>query len=121
MTLAASSASVEEQARSALKDGKFPDGSKPVVVERRIWRAQVKSQFVEPEIELDPSEDLDFLFVNSGKTVLKKRKPLPPRDDVIVYSPERHQDCFETSIQWGDCPLEHRSVIEAIIHEFWDE
>ena len=41
LTLAASSASVEEQANSALKDGKFPDGSKPIAVERRIWRAQV--------------------------------------------------------------------------------
>ena len=38
LTLAASSASVEEQANSALRDGKFPDGSTPVQVERRIWR-----------------------------------------------------------------------------------
>ena len=60
ITLAASSASIEEQANSALKDGKFPDGSKPVKVERRIWRAQVKSQYEEPEYEIDPSESLDF-------------------------------------------------------------
>ena len=66
LTLAASSASVEEQASSALKDGKFPDGTTPVVVERRIWRAQVKSQYVEPELELDPSEGLEFLYENAG-------------------------------------------------------
>jgi hypothetical protein len=41
LMLAASSASVEEQATLALKDGKFPDGTTPVVVEQRIWRAQV--------------------------------------------------------------------------------
>ena len=69
LTLAASSASIEEQANSALKDGKFPDGSTPVTVEKRIWRAKVKSQYVEPEIELDPSEELDFIFEKSGKTV----------------------------------------------------
>ena len=56
LTLAASSASVEEQANSALKDGRFPDGSKPVTVEKRIWRAQVKSQYIEPEVDIDPSE-----------------------------------------------------------------
>ena len=56
ISLAASSASLEEQANLALKEGKFPDGSTPVKVEKRIWRAQVKSQYVEPEVEIDPSE-----------------------------------------------------------------
>ncbi len=65
-SLAAASASVEEQARSALKDGKFPDRSAPVVVEKRIWRAQVKSQYVEPEVELDPSDELDFIYEKAG-------------------------------------------------------
>ena len=120
LTLAASSASVEEQANSALRNGKFPDGTKPVVVERRIWRAQVKSQYVEPEIDLDPSEGLDYLYENAGKTVLKTRKILPPRDDIIVYSEERHRQCFNKIIQWRDCPQEHRPVIEALIHECWD-
>ena len=120
LTLAASSASVEEQANSALRDGKFPDGSTPVIVEKRIWRAQVKSQYVEPEIELDPSEDLDFLYVSSGKTMLKKKTKLPPREDIIVFDPKRHLQCFNKIIQWRDCPNEHRPVIEAIIHEYWD-
>ena len=120
ISLAASSASAEEQANSNLMNGKFPDGSTPIKVERRIWRAQVKSQYVEPEIELDPSESLDFLYENVGKTVLKNKKTLPPRDDIIVFSRERHQQCFEDLIQWRDCPLEHRPVIDAIIHEFWD-
>ena len=69
LSLAASSASVEEQANSALKDGKFPDGTTPVKVERRIWRAQVKSQYVEPEFEIDPSSSLDFLYENLGKKI----------------------------------------------------
>ena len=73
LSLAASSASVEEQAKSALKDGKFPDGSTPVKVERRIWRAQVKSRYIEPETEINPTESLDFLFEKAGKTVLNTR------------------------------------------------
>ena len=67
LSLAASSASVEEQANSALKDGKFPDGTTPIKVEQRIWRAQVKSQYVEPEVEIDPSESLDFYMKMWGK------------------------------------------------------
>ena len=120
ISLAASSASEEEQAKSALKDGKFPDGSKPVKVERRIWRAQVKSQYIEPEMELDPSESLDFLYENAGKTVLKNKKILPPRNDIITFSGERHQQCLDNLIQWRDCPLEHRPVIDALIREYWD-
>ena len=107
LSLAASSASVEEQANSALKDGRFPDGTTPVKVERRIWRAQVKSQYVEPEFEIDPSSSLDFLYENLGKTVLKNRDPLPPRDDIIVFSEDQHMECFKKMIQWRDCPLEH--------------
>ena len=65
--MAALSASVEEQANWALKDGKFPDGTTPIKVERRIWRAQVKSQYVEPEVEIDPSKSLDFYMKMWGK------------------------------------------------------
>ena len=120
LTLAASDASVEEQAKSALKDGKFPDGSKPIKVEKRIWRAQVKTQYIEPETEVDPSESLDFLYENAGRTVLKHKKDLPPRDDIISFSMQKHQECLYDLIQWRDCPVEHRPVIDAIIREYWD-
>ena len=79
MSLAASSASVEELAKSALKDGKFPDGTTPIKVEKRVWRAQVKSEYIEPEDVIDPSENLDYLYENAGKTVLKPTKNLTPR------------------------------------------
>ena len=52
--------------------------------------------------------------------MLKNKNPLPPRDDIIVFSQERHQQGFEKIIQWRDCPQEHRPVIEAIIKEYWD-
>ena len=94
LSLAASSASVEEQANSALKDGKFPDGSTPIKVEKRIWRAQVKSEYVEPEVDIDPSESLDYLFENARETMLKTTKDVPVRDDIIIFSAERHQQGF---------------------------
>ena len=120
LTLAASAASIEEQANSALRDGKFPDGSTPVVVEKQIWRAQVKSQYLEPEMELDPSERLDFLYEKAGKTVLKHQDELPPRDDVIAYCCERHAETLNVLIQWRDCLTEHRPVIKTIICIYWD-
>ena len=55
ISLAASSASEEEQAKSALKDG-----NTPVKVEWHIWRAQVKSVYIEPDLQLEPSKSLDF-------------------------------------------------------------
>ena len=118
--LAASSASLEEQANSALKEGRFPDGSTPVKVKKRIWWAQVKSQYVEPEVKIDPSESLDFLFENVGKMMLKNKNILPPQDDIVTFLRTEHQRCFDDLIQWRDCPLEHRPVIEALIFEYWE-
>jgi hypothetical protein len=105
---------------ASLKDGKFADGSAPVTVERRIWRAKVQSEFIEPEIELDPSEHLDFLFEQAGRTVLRSSAPLPPRDDIILWSDKEHREQFERNIQWKDCPTPHKPVIEHIIKAFWD-
>jgi hypothetical protein len=59
-----------EQPNSALRDGKFPDSTKPVEVGRRIWRAKVKSKYIEFETDFDPSEDLDYLYENAGKMLL---------------------------------------------------
>jgi hypothetical protein len=78
MTFAASAASIEEQANSAARDGKFPDGTKSVEVERRIWRAKVKPKYIEPETDIDPSEDLDYLYENAGKMLLE-------RNTTIIY------------------------------------
>ena len=99
MSFAASSASVEEQAGSALKDGKFPDSSKPISVEKRIWRAQVKSQYCEPEPDIDPSENLDFLYENAGRTILHDKRSLPNRDDLIIFSQDTHGEIFAKLIQ----------------------
>ena len=80
----------------------------------------MKSRYIEPETDIDPSESLDYLYKNAGKTVLKPKEPLPPRDDIIVFSEEKHRGTLQNLIQWRDCPLEHRSVIEAIIIAYWD-
>jgi hypothetical protein len=110
MTFAASAASIEEQANSALRDGTFPDGTKPVEVERKIWRAKGKLKHIESETDFDPSEDLDYLYENAGKTLLRRKSNLPPRDDIILFSAEKHRQAFTKSIQWRDCPLKYRTV-----------
>jgi len=118
---AASSATKDELAKSGIQaDGRFKDGSKPVEVPRRGWRPGEKSIYVEPEVEIDPSEDLDFLFEPLGKTVLKQKSELPPRDDVIMYEEAKHAEVFNKRIQWEDCPNEHRPVIEHIVKQYWD-
>ena len=46
--LAATDATEEELAKA--KDGVFPDGTRAVEVEKRKWRAQVKSEYIEPQL-----------------------------------------------------------------------
>jgi hypothetical protein len=55
----------------------FADGMTPVAVLKRIWRPQVKSIYEELEDSIDPLENLDFLFREAGKMVLKHKHSLP--------------------------------------------
>ena len=67
LSLAASSASVEEQANSALKDGKFPDGTTPIKVERRISRAQVNLNMLSLRLRLTLQNRWTFYMKMWGK------------------------------------------------------
>jgi hypothetical protein len=118
LTLAASSATAEEEALAA--KGKFEDGTTPIQMERRVWRAQVKSQYVEPESDIDPTDQLDYVYVNAGKTVLRNKNKLPDRDDIIEWNQAVHQEQFDTNIQWRDCPKEHAPVIEWLLKRYWE-
>jgi hypothetical protein len=117
-TFAASAAT--EQEEQIAKTGVHPDGSKSISVAKRPWRPQVKSTYKEVELEIDPSENLDWLFEEHGKAMLKTTKPLPPRTDEIHYDAAKHEEKFNANIQWRDCPAQHRPIIEALIKEYWD-
>jgi hypothetical protein len=80
----------------------------------------MQTVYEEPEDELDTSGDLDWLFKDNGKAIIQDKATLPPRQDLIHYSKDLHQKELEGSIQWRDCPDEHRSTIRTIIEAFWD-
>jgi hypothetical protein len=90
------------------------------MVPKRIWSPQVKSIYEEPEDIIDQSENLDFLFGEAGKTVLKHKHSLPPRDDITRWNKDKHEEVFNKNINWSDCPDEHKPVITAILQEYWD-
>ena len=115
-TFAASTATEAEE--RIAQAGKFADGSKPVQVPKRVWRPQVKNAYEEPETELD--DDHEWLFQDLGKTVVKQKKDIEERSDLIFWDQEIYQEEFEKNIQWRDCPTDCQSIFEAIIKSKWD-
>lgn len=112
-TYAATSATVAEE--ETAKRGRHPDGSTPVKVPKRVWRPKIRMEYEEPEALLDTSGDLDWLFEEHGKVGIEDRKPLPPRDDVIIYKSDKHGKEFDKNIQWRGCPKEYQTVLRDII------
>jgi hypothetical protein len=101
-TLAATSATEEEQ-RRANEEGQT-DGSQPITMEKRAWRPTVSNVYLDPEIEIDTMEDLDWLFKDEGKAIIKNKRKLPPRDDIIEYDTTKHETTLQDKMQWPDCP-----------------
>ena len=75
---------------------------------------------VEPDPAPDILEDMELLHKNYGKSLRKKRVPLPPRNDIILFDPENDQVELEKNIRWKDCPDEHKGRLLQIIKEHWD-
>ena len=96
------------------------DGSKPVEAEKRPYRAKVKNVYEEPDFLPDEMDLLDPLFGEYGNVLYREKRELPPRDDVIKFDPTLHQNEFDETIQWEDCPQEFRPVITQIIQDHWD-
>ncbi len=99
---------------------KRDDGSAPVVYEKPPYRPKVTNIYKEPDYLKDELWDHDILFKDYGRAVLRSKLDLPPRDNIVEYDPEIHQDEFERNINWADCPDEHREQLERIIKENWD-
>ena len=87
-SFAASSATEEEE--KLARWGRHPDGSTKVEVPKRVWRPQMKSTYVEPEFELDPSSSLDWIYEGRGKVLAKERNELPQRTDLIIFDKDKH-------------------------------
>ena len=52
--------------------------------------------------------------------MLKTKKTLPPRDDIILFNAAVHQEQFDRNIRWGNCPDEFIPRITKIITDHWD-
>ena len=108
----------EEEVKQAEKG--HPDGSKSVVVPKRIWRPKVRSQYVEPEEILDTSEGIDWLFEDCGHSMVQDKKELPDRNDVIEYDEDVHKEELEKNLQWRDCPQWVRPILREVLEDAWD-
>ena len=95
------------------------DGSKPIQVERKPYRPKVKVEYEEPEYFPEFDDGLEILFRTAGKSLAYEAKTLPPRDDIIHFEP-RHEEELKNSVQWADCPEEHRAQITQILKDNWD-
>ena len=98
---------------------KRADGSKAVVVKPTPYRPKLESTYVEPELNTE-DDGLKFLYEQHGKAIIQPKMELPPRMDVILFNPKLHQDQFDKSIQWGDCPEDLQPKVEEIIKNYWD-
>ena len=117
-TLAASAATQQELEEAKARREK--EGSKPVQTDRRIWRPQVTSQYKEPDCIPDPMGELEVLYGDHGKPLWANKQELPPRDDLISFDDQRHQEELQKNLQWKDCPEKYRTEIKSIILDFWD-
>src|SRR5210317_831761 len=118
-TFAASSATKEEEEIAA--KGILPDGTKPVAVPKRMWRAKAKNVYEEPETTLN--DDLDWMFEKYGKVMIREKAAVPPqRDDadVIDWHESIYEEELKQNLQWRDCPEDWRPIFEAVVKEFWD-
>ena len=116
----AASAATKEELEQAKKLREAAPGTKPVETERKIWRPQVTSQYREPDCIPDPSSDMEILYKDFGKPIWAKKSKLGPRDDIIEFSKEQHQEEFDRNIQWRECLPKYKEKILPLLLEHWD-
>ena len=88
----------------------------------KIYRPQLPSTYIEPDLAPDVLDGMELLYKDHGASLRKRKAPLSPRDpnDIIHFDPKLHQEELDTNLKWGDCPIEHRPAILALIKEYWD-
>ena len=95
-------------------------GLQSVKMPKRVYRPKVLNQHIEPEYAPEAFDHVDVLFPDHGHAIHKQKDTLPPRDDIILWNPDKHEKEFNANIQWRDCPEEYRPSLTALIKEFWD-
>ena len=65
-------------------------------------------------------DDMEVLYKDYGKPLWANKSTLPPRDDLIIFDPAKHQAELDRNLQWRDCPIDKQEEIKSIIIDFWD-
>ena len=86
----------------------------------KVYRPHLPSVYIEPDLAPDILDGMELLYKDYGKSLRKQKKPLPPRDDIIVFDPKLHQEELEKNLKWGECPAKQRHKILKLIKKFWD-
>ena len=86
----------------------------------KVYRPHLPSVYIEPDLAPDILDGMELLYKDYGKSLRKQKKPLPPRDDIIVFDPKLHQEELEKNLKWGECPTKQRHKILQLIKKFWD-
>jgi RNase H-like domain found in reverse transcriptase/Integrase zinc binding domain/Reverse transcriptase (RNA-dependent DNA polymerase) len=63
---------------------------------------------------------MELLYKAHGPSLRHNTSTLPPRDDIITFHPEQHQQELENNIRWHQCPEALRDPILDIIKSYWD-
>ena len=98
----------------------FGIANNEIEVGRKLWQPGVQNEYIEPNPAPNILEDMELLHKKYGKSLRKKRVPLPPRNDIILFDPENDQAELEKNIRWKDCPDEHKGRLLQIIKDHWD-
>ena len=59
------------------------------------------------------NDNMDWLFENLGKTVIREKASVPDkRTDLIYWNEEKYTKEYENSIQWRDCPNQWQPIFD---------
>ena len=102
--MAAMLATEAEQNKAAERQ---TDGSKLITIEKQAWRPKVLNAYLDPDTKLDTRMgNLDRLFKEEGRVIIKNKRNLPPRNNIIEYDKTKHAQMLNDKMQWRDCPME---------------
>jgi hypothetical protein len=77
------------------------------------------SEYRDPAYLPDTAEGIDIIFQEFGKSLWREKHKLPPRNDVLKYTPTDMKE-IERNLKWHDCPQTHKRDIMDILTEYWD-
>ena len=76
----------------------FGIANNEIEVGHKLWQPGFQNEYIEPNPAPDILEDMELLNKDCRKSLRKKREPLPPRNNIILFDPENDQVKLEKNI-----------------------